>query len=199
MSIDWDAIQNRLATASAALEQGATVSPAETRKILRERAQALAQEPERDDINGESVEILEFSLAYENYGIETSFVREVYPLKTFTPLPGIPPFVPGIVNVRGQIFSVIDLKKFFDLPDKGLSDLNKVIIVHGSTIEFGLLADSIAGIRSIPVSEIQPSLPTLTGIRQDYLRGVTKERLVVLDMEKLLADKTLVVHETAIT
>jgi len=196
MSIDWGTIHDRLKTATAALERGTALSPAETGKILKARAQALAQEPERDDVNGESVEILEFSLAYESYGIETSFVREVYPLKSFTPLPGTPPFVFGIVNVRGQIFSVIDLKKFFELPDKGLSDLNKVIIVRGPVLEFGILADAIAGIRSIRISEIQPSLPTLTGIRQDYLRGVTRERLVILDAEKLLTNKALIVNET---
>lgn len=199
MSIDWGTIHDRLKTATAALERGTALSPAETGKILKARAQALAQEPERDDVNGESVEILEFSLAYESYGIETSFVREVYPLKSFTPLPGTPPFVFGIVNVRGQIFSVIDLKKFFELPDKGLSDLNKVIIVRGPVLEFGILADAIAGIRSIRISEIQPSLPTLTGIRQDYLRGVTRERLVILDAEKLLTDKALIVHEAVAT
>ena len=199
MSIDWGTIHDRLKTATAALERGTALSPAETGKILKARAQALAQEPERDDVNGESVEILEFSLAYESYGIETSFVREVYPLKSFTPLPGTPPFVFGIVNVRGQIFSVIDLKKFFELPDKGLSDLNKVIIVRGPVLEFGILADAIAGIRSIRINEIQPSLPTLTGIRQDYLRGVTRERLVILDAEKLLTDKALIVHEAVAT
>jgi len=197
MNTDWKAIHNRLAVAAAVLERGPALSPAETRKILKARAQALAREPERDNANGESVEILEFSLAYENYGIETSFVREVYPLKSFTLLPGTPPFVLGIINVRGQVFSVVDLKKIFKLPYKGLSDLNKVIIIHNPVLEFGILADGITGIRSIPISEIQPSLPTLTGIRQDYLRGVTWERLVVLDAAKLLADKTLVVHETA--
>lgn len=199
MSIDWKAIHEKLAAAAATLERGTVLPSAETGKILKARAQALAREPERDDVNGESVEILEFSLAYESYGVESSFVREVYPLKAFTPLPGTPPFVFGIVNVRGQIISVIDLKKFFELPDKGLSDLNKVVIVHNPVLEFGILADAIAGIRSIRISEIQPSLPTLTGIRQDYLRGVTPDRLVVLDAAKLLADKALVVHETAST
>jgi Chemotaxis signal transduction protein len=197
MSIDWQAIHKKLAAAAATLELGMVLPPAETGKILKARARALARETERDDVNGESVEILEFSLAYENYGVESSFVREVYPLKSFTQLPGTPPFVLGIVNVRGQVYSVVDLKKFFDLPDKGLSDLNKVIIIHNPVLEFGILADAIAGIRSIRISEIQSSLPTLTGIRQDYLRGVTRERLVVLDAAKLLADKTLVVHETA--
>lgn len=197
MSINWKEIHNELAAATAVIDRGAARSPGETRNILQARAQALARESASGDTDGESIEVLEFRLAYESYGIESSSVREVYPLKAFTPLPGTPAFVFGIVNVRGRIFSVIDLKKFFELPEKGLSDLNKVIIAQYQDIELGILADAVVGIRSIPVADIQPSLPTLTGIRQDYLKGVTRERLVVLDAGKLLSDRSLIVHEQA--
>jgi purine-binding chemotaxis protein CheW len=122
-------------------------------------------------------------------------VREIYPLKEFTPIPCTPPFVLGIVNVRGQILSVIDIKKFFDLPEKGLADLNAVIILHSESMEFGILADVIMGVRNIVASELQTSLPTLTGIREEYLKGITKEQTAILDAEKLLSDKSIVVHE----
>src|SRR5439155_25417175 len=125
----------------------------------------------------------------------SSSVREVYPLKELTPLPCTPPFVLGIINVRGKILSVIDIKKFFDLPEKGLTDLNKVIIVHADEMELGILADALLGVRAIPLEELQPSLPTLTGIRAEYLKGVTKDRLVILDTEKILSDKGIIVHE----
>jgi purine-binding chemotaxis protein CheW len=138
---------------------------------------------------------VEFLLAHETYGVESLYVREVHPLKAFTPLPCTPAFVLGIINVRGQILSVIDLKKFFDLPEKRLTDLDKVIVVHDDTMVFGVLADAILGVRTIPLDTIQPSLPTLTGIRAGYLRGVTNERLVILDAVKLLRDPTLVVLE----
>lgn len=164
-------------------------------RILKERARALAREPEKKEVADERIEIMEFQLAYEKYGVETSYVREVYPLKELTPVPCTPPFVLGIVNVRGQIVSVIDIKKFFDLPEKGLTDLNKVIILHNSEMEFGILADVISRVRYVALKDIQPSLPTLTGIRQEYLKGVTAERLVILDTERLLSDKNIVVHE----
>lgn len=165
--------------------------------ILKTRAKALAQEQKDREALEESMEIVEFILAYERYGVETCYVREVYPLKELTPLPCTPPFVLGIINVRGRIVSVIDIKKFFDLPDKGLTDLNKVIILHDSEMEFGVLADVVLGVRSVLVKEIQPSLPTLTGIREQYLKGVTAERLVILDAERLLSDNKMVVHEEA--
>jgi purine-binding chemotaxis protein CheW len=60
---------------------------------------------------------------------------------------------------------------------------------------FGILADAITGVRLLPVSDIQPSLPTLTGIREDYLKGVTPGRTVILDAQRLLADEGIVVQE----
>lgn len=168
---------------------------AEKRTVLKKRAQALARVPKDEDEAGECLEVVEFLLAYEKYGIESFYIREVYPIKDLTPLPCTPPFVLGIINVRGQILSVIDLKKFFDLPEKGLTDLNRVIIIQVENMEFGILADAIHTIRLIPVKEIQPSLPTLSGIRAEYLRGVTSDRLVVLNVAKILADPGLVVHE----
>lgn len=169
-------------------------APEEKRKILKARARELAR-GEQVKTTGESVEVVEFLLAHESYGIESCYVREICPLRELTPVPCTPPFVLGIINVRGQIVSVIDMKKFFDLPERGLTDLNKVIIVHDEKMEFGILADSILGVRKIPREEIQPPLPTLKGIQAEYLMGVTKEPLVILDVTKILSSKNLVVHE----
>jgi purine-binding chemotaxis protein CheW len=193
-SIDWADIRSRIEAARLSLEQGWQPAPEEKKKILRKRAQAIALEPKKEETE-EYIEVVEFLLAYERYGIESAYVREVYPLKEFTPLPCTPQFVLGIINVRGQILSIIDIKKFFDLPEKGLGDLNKVIILHSDQMEFGILADVILGVQSILLSKIQPSLPTLTGIREEYLKGVTDERVVILNAEKLLSDKKLIVHE----
>ena len=167
----------------------------EARQILRARAQALARPPERAAVAAASLELLEFRLARESYALETRYVREVYPLKNLTPLPCTPPFVLGIVNVRGRILPVLDLKKFFELPEQGLTDLNRIILVRGNDLELGLLADVIAGVRTIPVDSLQPSLPTLTGIRAEYLKGVTAARLVVLDLDRILADPKIIVQE----
>jgi purine-binding chemotaxis protein CheW len=165
------------------------------KQLLKARARKLARDDAKEKTAGEAIEVVEFLLAYETYGIESSYVREICSLKELTPVPCTPPFVLGIINVRGQIVSVIDMKIFFDLPEHGLTDLNKVIIVHDEKMEFGILADSILGVRKIRREEIQPPLPTLTGVGAEYLTGVTKEPLVILDMAKILSSKNLVVHE----
>ncbi|TAN45771.1 MAG: chemotaxis protein CheW [Nitrospirae bacterium] len=171
------------------------LSVEDQKKVLKARAQALAKVAASEDPGLERIEIIEFLLAHERYGLETRYISEVYPLKYLTPLPCTPSFVVGVVNVRGRIVSVLDLKVFFELPHKGLTDLDKVIILNNDTMEFGILADAVLGARLLPVRELQPSLPTLTEVRAEYLKGVTEDRLVVLDAEKILSDKKIIVHE----
>jgi purine-binding chemotaxis protein CheW len=162
--------------------------------VLRERARHLAQPP-AEETSAAVIEVVMLLLAYETYAIETAYVREVYPLKDLTLLPCTPAFVAGIVNVRGQVMSVIDLKQLFELPVKGLTDLNKIVILSDGMMEFGILADAILGVQNIPLHEIEPVLPTLTGVREDYLKGITAEGVVVLDAAKLLHSDNIVIHE----
>jgi len=169
------------------------LGPEEKAKVLKERARALAKEPKGIEEDGSYLEVVEFMLAHERYALELSRIREVYPLKELTPLPGVPDFVLGIINVRGQILSIVDIKKFFDLPEKGLTNLNQVIILQSDKMEFGILADEILGTRSISAVAIQTSLPTLSGVRAEYLKGVTGDRLVILDADRLLSDEKILV------
>ena len=196
-AIDWREVERRLEAARAAIERIWTPTAEATQRILKERAQTLAREAIPAEAADAGIEVIEFLLAHERYAVASEYVREVYPLEELTPLPCTPAFVLGIVNLRGEILPVIDIKKFFDLPEKGLTDLNKVIVLESEDMAFGILADAISGVRRIPRAGIQPSLPTLTGIREDYLLGVTAERVVILDAEKLLHDEKLIVNEQA--
>ena len=168
---------------------------AEAGRILRARAHTLARALRPAPAAGTMLELLEFRLGSERYALETRHVQDVHPLRELTPLPCTPPFVLGIVNVRGRILPVLDLKKFFDLPERGLTDLHRIILVRGNGLELGLLADVIVGVRSVAADDLQSSLPTLSGIRADYLKGVSVERLVVLDLDRMLSDPKIIVHE----
>ena len=188
-------VHEHLEQAQAVPEGGFLPGREESLEILRARARSLARERTREEAGEEHIDVVAFMLAHETYGVESSCVREVCPLKDLTPVPCTPPFVLGIINVHGQILSVIDIRKFFELPCEALTDLNRVIILHSSEMEFGILADAVLGLRSIPAGDIQSSLPTLTDVRGDYLKGVTGDRVVVLDAKKILADSRIVVKE----
>lgn len=167
----------------------------EIRTKLRNRAIAMAHEHDKERVVSEVTEVIAFTLAAETYAVESAFVREVYPMKDFTPLPGIPQHILGIINLRGQILPVLDLKKFFNLPEKGLGELNKVIIIRDDNMEFGILADVVHGNQSVENDEIQDLPPTVSPIGDEYLKGVTKDGLIILNAGNLLADKKIVVNE----
>jgi purine-binding chemotaxis protein CheW len=164
-------------------------------EILRERARLLARPPDDGADRAGSIEILEFRLAQERYAVEHRYVQEVCPFRNLTPLPCTPPFVRGIVNIRGRILPVFDLKRLFGLPEVGVTDLHNIILVRDRELEVGLLADSIVGATALPLYLLQPSLPTLTRIRESYLKGITYESLVVLDVAGILADPRILVNE----
>ena len=192
--VDWTEVHRHLEATTAAMERVITPGIDDKKRLLKERARILAQEDVEVYAGLQYLEVVEFQLAGEVYGIETSYIREVYPLKELVPIPGTPPFFLGITSVRGQILSVIDIKRFFDLPDKGLTELDKVVIVRSGEVELGIRADVVLGMWSIPRGHIQPSLPTLIGVRDKYLRGVTKDAVIILDIQKLLADENLIVQ-----
>jgi purine-binding chemotaxis protein CheW len=192
--VDWPAVHQRLEAAGAAVERQLLLSEQDKKSLLKARATSLAALPPSEAAE-EYLEIIEFQLASETYGIELRHASEVSLLKELTPVPCTPAFVLGIINLHGRVLSVVDLKRFFDLPNNALTDLNRVIVVRKDGMEVGILADTIHGVRRIPRRALQPSLPTLTGVRAEYLKGITGERLIVLDADKLLSDLKIVVQE----
>lgn len=194
-AIDWENIHSRLDAVSNRLEKGWNVTEQEKQHILDTRTRVLARELTDKPSVKEYLEVVEFILADECYGIELKFIDEVYELKDLTHLPCTPDFTLGVMNVRGKILTVVDIKKVFGLPDKGLTDLNKVIIVNACGMEIGILADLITGVRSVPVGRIQPALPTVTGIRAEYMKGVTGDQLVILNIENIFSDERIIVNE----
>ncbi|MGE5497943.1 MAG: chemotaxis protein CheW [Syntrophothermus sp.] len=170
------------------------LSPEEEQLILKKRALALAFQPKTGDAQPSS-EVLFFTLSGETYALETRFIREVHALKDLTPLPQMPPFLKGISNVRGEIISVNDIKIFFELPSSGITDLNKIIILHNEQMTFGILADRIMGVNEILLTDIHPPLPTMAGRREEYVKGITADGIIILDAQKLLNDNKLIINE----
>jgi purine-binding chemotaxis protein CheW len=194
-AIDWHEIHRRLAQAQAALEEESRPTPETRNAILRARAQKLAQPPGDKGAAEAALNVVVFQLGHECYGVEACYVREVYPLKEVTPLPCISPFILGLINVRGQILSVVDLKQFLELPAKEGTDPNKVILLHQEAMTLGILVDALIGVRQIFPSQLQPAPPTLTASRQKLLKGVTGEPMILLDAEKLLTHPELIIQD----
>lgn len=192
--IDWDEVKRKVEESGERLSKGRALTAEEAEALLLKRAEAYSSAGVEAEEEG-FIEIVEFALASERYAFESSMVREVIPISELTPVPCTPPFVLGIINLRGQILSVIDIKRLFGLPEKGITQLNKVIVLSSEDMEFGVLADEVSGSGRVRSNSLK-TLPTLTGIREEFLKGVTGEGLVLLDAGRLLDDKSIVVRET---
>jgi len=196
--INWNKIKSSVNSLQESLNEKINLSRGEKHALLKKRAQALAIEKKVETDKKNLIEIVVFRLAAELYGIESKFIREVYPLKDYTVLPGAPTFVLGIMNMRGQIIPVVDLKKFFHLPEKGLGELNKIILLQNETMEFGVLADAVEGTTSVTLEDILSAPPSVNGIGEKYLKGITKDHMILLDAESILNDEKIIVNEEVI-
>lgn len=193
--LDWQTAYSRLEQARRTLEAGGSPLPEEVKRILRDRAQALAKPLAEVRTPAEVLDLLVFSLPGERYGIETTHVRGVISLRELTPVPCTPPVILGVVNYRGGILPVLDLRGLFKLPGQGITDGGRVVAVEAGGMTFGIFADAVAGTIRVAAHEIALPPMTLSTGRQACIRGVTGEMVAVLDLEALARDPRIVVNE----
>lgn len=192
-SFSWANLNDRLAAAQSAWSRRFSPGTEDRIKILQKRALALASYKEEHlQENRDVIEVMEFSLSSERFAIETRYLREILPLREYTPLPHDSSIFFGLMNIRGQVRLVLDLKRLFDVANRGLSDRNKVIILDAYQVEIGILADAITGIRRIPAEDLE-QVPASQGISQSgCARALTSDAVVLIDVEKLLKNEILV-------
>ncbi len=164
-------------------------------KILKERARILKIEFETEILSDKIMDGLEFVLADENYIIDATCVSEVLPIKDITPLPCTPKFILGIINVRGKIIAIVDIKKFFNLPEKGITNLNKVILVNHNGIELGIITDEVLGHVQVFNSQLQSKIASITDVENNFIIGITKNREIVIDVKQFLNSEKLIIND----
>lgn len=191
-SARWARLHERMAEFERRLLDGFAIDPEERTARLRERSRQWAGVID-DQAPADELEVLRFGISGELYAIASEHVAQVLPLSQYTPLPNTPAYVLGIVNVRGRIVSVLDLRVLFELPIDSLSERNFLLILQSPQMEFGLLIDQVLGIAQIRREALQKAPVNLTGVRANYLLGVTDEQATVLDGARLLSDPELTV------
>jgi purine-binding chemotaxis protein CheW len=181
--IDWEAVWQTLNW------DDETRSKVAEATRLRQRAEQYAAPPRQTKVVADdSYTVLTFELGSERYGLDVMLVRGVRSLTKIARVPGIPAFYRGVVNVRGQILTVLDLRAFFDIPVSDDLEPDELVIVRANDLEIGLLAHSVNGVDSVPREAIAPA----DTIR--YALGVTADRLVLLNIAQLFEDDRLIVH-----
>lgn len=145
---------------------------------------------------GEELKIIVFTLAHEQYGVEVERVRTIERMQPLTRVPKTPVFVKGVINLRGIVVPVIDLRGRFQLPEAEYSDNSRIIIVAVKDMEVGLIVDSANDVLDVDSDSIEDPPEIVGGIRAKYLRGVAKlsagNLLVLLNLEEVLNKSEIV-------
>jgi purine-binding chemotaxis protein CheW len=166
------------------------------RSVLEARAQVLARKEQVQDSSiGE--EILIFQVGQGRYGLPANSVREVHPLGDWTALPGTPPFVVGLVNLRGQLFSAIDLRPLLDLPPAPPAPGARLLIVSVAATEIALLADHVVEVRP-GNGNLSQAISVASGQARAWVKGIDSRLTLLLDPALLLADPALVVDDPSL-
>lgn len=129
-----------------------------------------------------------FRLAREEYGLSINQVKEINRLTTITKLPQAPSFVEGIINLRGTVIPVIDLRKRFSLPQEAYGEDSRIIIVETKGQTVGIIVDAVTEVLRLSEEDITPPPPAFI-LDARYIRGVGKvgERLIILlDIDEIL-------------
>ena len=132
---------------------------------------------------------LTFHLAGEDYGIEIQYVIEIIGIQKITEVPDMPAFIRGVINLRGKVIPVMDVRARFSLPDRDYDDRTCIIVVNIDDTEVGLVVDEVSEVADIPDKNVEPPPKTGKGAGGQYIQGMGKINnavKILLDVHKLL-------------
>lgn len=163
-------------------------------ETLDQRADKYARPPEQDSQNDQdTLKALVFERGQERYAIPAQHVLRGVAEPRITPLPCVPDYYRGVINVRGRIISVLDLRRFWRIPVRGEVETPRLIVVRAGAHELAIQADDVLELARIPLSEIVP--PVTAGIGLEHVQGISSDGLVVVDVESLSRDQRLFIHD----
>jgi len=128
------------------------------------------------------------------FGVNILKSREVVPLPDITPVPNTEEFVIGVFNLRGDIYSLIDISSVLGMPPKPVLESDMVIILDGKDLTFGVLTDRIHGVRSLNDVKITPAHGIVSKQMEEFVSGVISEKssdIYILDIDRLFSSPTL--------
>ncbi len=127
-------------------------------------------------------QLISFAISDEDYGVDIQTVKEVIRHREITRLPKAPAFVKGVINLRGDIIPIIDLRERFGMEQQEYSNMTRVIVVEVEGRSVGMVVDSVSHVIRIEEGQIEPPPPCVGKKSEEYIRGVGKvdEKLIVL-------------------
>jgi purine-binding chemotaxis protein CheW len=139
-------------------------------------------------------QLVVFTLGSESFAVDINTVKEIIKLQPITRLPGTPPSVEGIINLRGSVIPVIDLRKRFSMDKTERGKETRIVVVACGNSSVGVIVDSVAQVMRIPQESIEPASSVFTDDKVEYLLGIVKltnKLVILLDMDRILSGEEI--------
>jgi purine-binding chemotaxis protein CheW len=140
----------------------------------------------------EIIQLVSFTIGQEEFGLDIQSIQEINRMVEITRVPNSPEFVSGVINLRGKVIPIIDLRKRFGFPPKESDRNTRIIVVELGSMVVGFVVDSVSEVLRIPKSITEPPPSIVAGIGSEYITAVAKlenRLLILLDLERILLKK----------
>ena len=151
----------------------------------------MDQIQKKDD---ELLQLVTFSIGVEEFGVDILKVQEIIRTMEITKVPRAQDFVVGVINLRGKVIPIIDLRRRFGLDSKGHDKHTRIIVIEINNMIVGFVVDSVSEVLRVPAGTVEPPPPVVAGVESEYISGVGKLQdrlLILLDLDKLLSNEDM--------
>jgi purine-binding chemotaxis protein CheW len=140
----------------------------------------------------EVLQLVSFNIGQEEFGLDIQRIQEINRMVDITHVPNSPEFVSGVINLRGKVIPIIDLRKRFGFPQKEYDKNTRIIVVELGEAVIGFIVDAVQEVIRIPKNITEPPPPIVAGIGSEYITAVAKlenRLLILLDPDRILLEK----------
>ena len=148
----------------------------------------------KSTVSDELLQLVSFHIGQEEYGVDITKVQEINRMAEITKVPQAPAYVEGVINLRGKVIPIIDLRKRLGVENKEYDKNTRIVVVDIETEVMGMIVDSVSEVLRISKSTIEPPPEIANGANSDYIQGVAKmeDRLLIfLDLSKIIDIETI--------
>lgn len=152
-------------------------------------ADVMTMKDRAGDVSSDELQLVSFNIGTEEFGVDILKVQEINRMVEITKVPQAPHYVEGVINLRGKVIPIVDLRKRFNLELKEYDKDTRIVVVDIGGNIMGMIVDSVSEVLRLPSNTIEPPPEIVTGINSEYIKGVAKldDRLLIfLDLSKVI-------------
>jgi purine-binding chemotaxis protein CheW len=141
-----------------------------------------SKEEKKHQLSGEVVQVVSFRLGNEEYGVDIAQVQEIIRMVDITHVPRAPKFMEGVINLRGQLIPIIDLRTRFGMPRIDATKSTRIVVTEIGSKRVGIIVDSVSEVLNIPIENVEGAPEMIASVGTEYIQGVGKinERLIIM-------------------